>query len=144
MGFTENLLTNSKKLLPLETNCADIYSIPLIRELYDSEFYQVYYKACEPSFTDVHFSVVFNPVRNINIEIVSQTINPKDNCRSIQDVVVHFLIKLKEAKYFLEHHLVVSSSIVDKLRNEQYFLKLLKLIKRKNTNKGVSKCFYLN
>ena len=57
-------------------------------------------------------TVVINPVKTINTEIVSQTIKPNDICPSIQKVIVHFLNKLEEANFFLEHHILVSSAIV--------------------------------
>ena len=75
ISCTENLIFTSTKSSPCETNCEDIYQIRLIREHHGSCLYYIHYKTCEPSFADTPFTVVANPVKNINISIVPNTIN---------------------------------------------------------------------
>ena len=62
ISFTENLRYISLYSLPFEKHCSDTYSISLIREHHDSYLYYIFYHTCESSFSDVHLTVVFNPV----------------------------------------------------------------------------------
>ena len=78
ISCTENLIFNSTNSLPCETDCEDIYQIPLIREHHDSCLNYFHHKTCEPSFADTPFTVVANPVKNINIRIVPNTINRRE------------------------------------------------------------------
>ena len=105
--------------------------MPLIREQHDFYLYYLHHKTCESSFADIPFTVVFNPVNNIDTGIVPKIISPRDIFSRIQDVFVRFLNKLQEAIEFLEQLIFVSSA-VDELRSKQRFSKLLKWIKLKD------------
>ena len=72
-----------------------------------------------------------------------QTINPKYNCQSIQKVFLHSVNILKEDKYFLEHRIVVSSAINDKLRKKYHFFENSE-VDEKNSNNGFQQKFSQN
>ena len=119
ISFTENPIYNSANSRPIEKHCIETYSIPLIREQHDSCFY-IFYKTFESNYADVLFTVVFNPVKNLNTGIVLQTKDPRGILLPLHDVVEHFLNKLQEANDFLKQPIVVLSAD-DGLRNKEQF-----------------------
>ena len=69
---------------------------------------------------DLPWTVFFNPFKNPNTGIFSETVTPWDDCSPFQDVFVHFLIDVPETNEFLEPP-IVNSSPLDELRGKQQF-----------------------
>ena len=103
INFTDNLKNLSTNFLPFEKHCNDIHSIPLFREHHDSYLYYIQCKTCESGFADVLFTVVFNPVKNINPGIFWKTMKLSDSSFPMKILFVHFLKKLLEANEFLKN-----------------------------------------
>ena len=89
--------------MPVEKHCSDFHSIPLSRGNQDSYFKHFHDKADESDFADKRFTVVLNTVKNNIIGIFSKANLPRDFHLPIQNVFVHFLIKLQETREFLEN-----------------------------------------
>ena len=119
-SFTENLISNSTNYLLFERHCNDFHSIPPIREPHDFHLYYNPFRNCESSFADVTFTVVFHPVKKINIGTFSNANIPRGIFLTIQVVFVHCMNKLQEANEILEQAIVVSS-VIDELRNKHLF-----------------------
>ena len=102
----------------------------LIKDCHDSFLYYFLFKICEPSCSDIPFTVVFNPVNNNTTGIFSKKINPIDSYSSVRDVLVHFLNKLQEANDFFEQHFSVSHAF-DELPYVQLFFETSELDKVK-------------
>ena len=113
--------------------CNNIFSNPLIREHHYSYLHYIH---CESSFSDLFFTLVFNPVKNKISEVFSKIIGFRFIYLPIKDVVVHFLNKLQEANAFSEQ-LVVVSFMIDELRIRQHFFEtseVEKIKRRKNSH----------